>query len=353
MTPEEFRKRVIKRESLIRLITLGIFVVIGLLTLLGVPGMLVSFLLAFVITYMFKPVVNALERNGTNRTAAILIPFSVVGVLLWGVYKLLLPGITESLVELQAELPKYSASLGELFETHSKTVNELLSKFGNFDVTARLTEWAKTSSSNFLTELPNFISLSLTTLLLAPFFAFFMLRDGRSITKELLQLVPNNFFELSLNLIYQINQQLGGFIRARLVESLLVGAVVWPGLYLLDVPYSLFLAIVAGLTNLIPYIGPVIGAAPGLAIGFVSGATSTVLMLIALVYVVAQILDMIFIIPLVIAKIVDLHPVTVVVVIIIGSQVMGVLGMIISIPVASILKLTFSVFYNHVVDIRG
>ena len=67
--------------------------------------------------------------------------------------------------------------------------------------------------------MPNWISQFLSTLLLAPFFAFFMLRDGQNISRKLLALVPNNLFETALNIFYQINQQLGGFIRARLVEA--------------------------------------------------------------------------------------------------------------------------------------
>ena len=70
------------------------------------------------------------------------------------------------------------------------------------------------------------------------------------------------------------------------------------------------------------------------------------------VYFIAQLIDTLLIIPLVIAKIVNLHPVTVVIAIIIGSQLMGVLGMIISIPVASALKVTTSAVYNHVVGFR-
>lgn len=75
--------------------------------------------------------------------------------------------------------------------------------------------------------------------------------------------------------------------------------------------------------------------------------------IVAIIYVLAQLVDMIFVIPLVVAKIVDLHPVTVLIVIIVGSNFMGVLGMIISVPIASIAKLTFTEIYNNVVEFRG
>ena len=113
------------------------------------------------------------------------------------------------------------------------------------------------------------------------------------------------------------------------------------------------MAVFAGATNLIPYVGPLIGAVPGLLVAVINQNSSGTLALVGAIYVIAQAVDMLFIIPLVVAKIVDLHPVTVVIVIIVGSQIMGVLGMIISVPVASIIKLTFTEFYNHVVDFRS
>ena len=109
---------------------------------------------------------------------------------------------------------------------------------------------------------------------------------------------------------------------------------------------------VAGLTNLIPYIGPLIGAVPAILIALVNGYSGLSILAVVLVYVVAQVIDAGFLIPLMVAKIVDLHPVTVIVVIIAGAQLMGVLGMIISIPVASTLKVTVSTVYRHLIDTR-
>ena len=75
--------------------------------------------------------------------------------------------------------------------------------------------------------------------------------------------------------------------------------------------------------------------------------------MVCLVYLLAQVIDIVFIIPLVVAKIVNLHPVTVIIAIIIGAQLMGVLGMVISIPITSALKLTITAVYQHLVDFRS
>jgi putative permease len=354
MTPEEQRQKIVKRERWIKLSIVAAILFGAGVVLLAIPGMLISFLLAFVLTYLFKPLVNYLERRGMGRATAILIPFVILGGIIAGSSSILIPKAVDQATALQSELPKYIKGVTDIATRHTKKINTALGQFGNVNVAGKIETWLQSTSGSLLVNIPNWISQFLTTLILAPFFAFFMLRDGREISRQLLGFVPNNLFELSLNLAYQINQQLGGFIRARLLESVIVGAVVWAGLYLMDFPYAALLAVFAGITNLIPYIGPIIGAVPAITVAMVNqeGSSSTIA-LVGLVYLIAQVVDMLFIIPLVIAKIVDLHPVTVVIVIIIGGQFMGVVGMIISIPVASVIKLTFTVFYNHVVDFRS
>lgn len=353
VTPVQIRQIIVRRERRAKLLIVALILIGGLTILLAVPGMLISFLIAFVITYLFKPVVNYCERKGLNRTSSIIIPFVLTGLLITSVSSFFIPRMTQQAEAFQSELPKYVAGVSELVKKNTSKINKLIAPFSKVDMAEQAGQWLQSTSGSLLNNIPNWISQFLSTLLLAPFFAFFMLRDGQKISRSLLALVPNNLFEAALNLVYQINQQLGGFIRARLLEALIVGVVVWCGLYLLDFPYAALLSILAGATNLIPYVGPVIGAVPGLLVAVVNQQSSGSIALVGLVYVVAQAVDMLFIIPLVVAKIVDLHPVTVVIVIIVGSQVMGVLGMIISVPVASILKLTFTEFYNHVVDFRS
>ncbi|MDZ4677198.1 MAG: AI-2E family transporter [Oligoflexia bacterium] len=354
MTPDQQRQKIVKRERWIKLTIVAVILISALVVLLAIPGMLVSFLIAFVITYLFKPPVNYLERMGVGRTIAILIPFIVLGGIIATSSSILIPKAADQISALQLELPKYIKGVSDITIRHTKKFNSALSQFSSVNLSEKIELWLQGASGSLLISIPNWVTQLFTTMILAPFFAFFMLRDGREISRQLLGFVPNHLFELSLNLMYQINQQLGGFIRARLLESVIVGVVVWLGLSIMGFPYSAILAVFAGLTNLIPYIGPIIGAVPAIIVAMVNqeGGTSTIA-LVGLVYLIAQIVDMLVIIPLVIAKIVDLHPVTVVIVIITGGQFMGVLGMIISIPVASIIKLTFTVFYNHVVDFRS
>lgn len=344
-----------------RWLKLGAVLVILLgtgLLLLTVDNLLLSFVLAFVINYLLAPLVNRLERSGMARQTAIMIPFIGTGVLLAFAVYMILPLITEQAMALEEQFPKYQHELLALIGRTEIRMKHFFNMY-NFKFTEAANSWLLAKTAELSTFLPSVVSQSLTVAILAPFLAFFMLQDGRRLSRAMLAMVPNNLFELALNLHHQINDQMGGFIRARFLEAAIVGLVVWLGFAVIGFPYAPLLAIFAAITNLIPYIGPIIGAVPAVLIALISeeGAIyepmSLNLVIVTSIYFIAQLIDVLFIIPFVVARIVNLHPVTVIVVIIIGAQLMGILGMVISIPVASVMKLTLSAVYNHLLDFRA
>jgi len=324
-----------------------------LVVVLAVEYLLVSCLRAFVIADLLGPLVNHIERNGANRVSATILVFVSAGSLLVLLAAWVFPYIGNALSGLQNEAPKYITGFSHLLQEGESRLTEIL---GPISQSIDATQYAETAltnwSQNFFDQFPRFLKQFFTVMLLGPFLAFFMVKDGRGILRGLLGIVPNNTFEAALSLLHQINQQIGSFVRARLLEAIIVGFVTWVGLAMIQFPFAILLAVFAGLTNLIPYIGPVIGFVPALVIGLVNGLHSVDLALLILVYLVAQAIDVMFLIPVVVAKIVDLHPVTVIIVIIAGSQVLGILGMIISIPVAATLKVTIGTIYRHITEAR-
>lgn len=348
----------LRRERLLKLIAVLMVLIMGGVIILTVDNMLISFVLAFVINYLLSPVVGFLERRGLPRQTSILVPFLVTGALISFSVYLVLPLISQQLDLLDSQLPQYQIELMNLVSSAEARFKVFLKSY-NISFGQSMNAWIMNKTAELSALLPSAITRSITVLLLAPFFAFFMLQDGRRISRSVLSLVPNNLFELALNLRHQLNEQLGGFIRARFFEAAIVGAVVWLGLQIAGFPYAALLGVFAAVTNLIPYIGPIIGAIPAILIALISkdamitSSMNVNLILVTSIYFFAQLVDIVFIIPFVVAKIVNLHPVTVMIVIIIGSEVMGILGMVISIPVASATKLIFNTFYDHLTEFRS
>jgi putative permease len=179
-------------------------------------------------------------------------------------------------------------------------------------------------------------------MILVPLFTFFFLRDGRRIRSACVSLAPNRHFEMAHDLSYLVSRQLSQFVRGRVLEAIIVGLVVAGGLSLTDIRYAPMLGIFAGITNLIPYIGPIIGMIPGLLIAFADLGVGGQFWWIVILYVlIAQVLvDNFILIPILISRVSNLHPLLVFFAIIVGGKLYGVIGMIIGVPIVSVVKIT-------------
>ena len=332
-------------------------IIIGLISLclamlILIDNMLVSFLFAFVISYLSEPLISYFERKGIDRVISISLYFLFASLLLVFLIALLYPLIAEQASNFQSELPKYTDGINQFLVALEDRISVPLFPLYPVHLSSNVGDFFQRWLDLLIGSVPTIAQSIVTVFILSPFFAFFLLRDGRLLRRQFLAIVPNFLFEVALNLTHNINTHIGGFIRARLLEAFIVGVVVWVGLTIIDFPYAAFLALFAAVTNLIPYIGPIIGVIPAYMIALINTDFELTILLITSVYTIAQLIDVFFIIPFVVARIVDLHPITVVVVIIIGSQVMGVLGMIISIPVTKSIKLTITTIYEHLVEFK-
>tara|TARA_Y100001935_G_C17291156_1_gene503401 strand:- start:1048 stop:2103 length:1056 start_codon:yes stop_codon:yes gene_type:complete len=344
--------RQIRRLNRIRLFVFFLLLVFLLTAVFVIENLLVSTLVAFVISYLLNPIVNHLERRGFSRMWSTFWTFTLVGGLIGLTAFLVFPIFSSAILGLQQEAPKYIEGLSQLIEELEKHLKGFSGPLLSLDLREYAVSSLTQGSEVFFNRLPGFLKQTFTVMMLGPFLAFFMVKDGRAILRQTFNLIPNHIFETALSLQHQINHQLGFFVRARLFEALLVGLVTWLGLVLIDFPFSLLLALFAAVTNLIPYIGPLIGMIPALVIALVNGSSSFDLFLVFGVYAIAQFIDGFVLIPFFVAKIVNLHPVTVIIVIIAGSQFMGILGMIISIPLTSAAKVTLEAVYRHLTESR-
>ncbi len=340
-------------ERRIKLVFFLAALILLLLAVAKIENFMISLILGFVTSYMLAPLVDLLERKGFSRQWATVIPFLGLTIGIVIAIQLVVPRLTEQVATLKTNLPKYVEVATGLFTRAESEVVGIIKTVYPGDITSTVQPHILGWATDFFQGLPNYISKSLMILFLTPLLAFFILLDGRQFVRSFLTLVPNNFFELALNLNHQIGSQIGGFIRARFVQSTLVGAVIWIGLMILGFPYALVLAVVGGILNVIPYLGPLIAVVPAVLISLSGGTDGSELAWIAIIYTTAQVLDAALITPFVVARIVNLHPVTVILVIIVGSQMMGVLGMIICIPIFSALKVSTIAIYKHLTDFRS
>jgi len=192
----------------------------------------------------------------------------------------------------------------------------------------------------------------LTFAVLVPFVAFFFLKEGRRLTRCLMALVPNAYFELCLNLMYQANKQIGNYIRGQLLAVLLVSTLSVSGLSIIGVYYALPLGILAGLANVIPYLGPLIGIVCSSIVALATGGGLAMVTKVIVMFLVIQLIDNVLIQPTMVAKSVELHPLVVLFVVMVGSQLMGIVGMLIAVPLTGIAKVSVQTIYEGVRQYR-
>ena len=192
----------------------------------------------------------------------------------------------------------------------------------------------------------------LTFVVIVPFVAFFFLKEGRRLTRCLMALVPNAYFELCLNLMYQANKQIGNYIRGQLLAVLVVSVLAISGLSILGVYYALPLGLLAGLANVIPFLGPLIGIVCSSIVALATGGGLAMVAKVIVMFLVIQLIDNVLIQPTMVAKSVELHPLVVLFVVMVGSQLMGIVGMLIAVPLTGIAKVSGQTIYEGVKQYR-
>jgi predicted PurR-regulated permease PerM len=162
--------------------------------------------------------------------------------------------------------------------------------------------------------------------------------------------VPNKYFETFLTLIHEINQQISNYIRGQLTDTFIVGVLAIIGLYLFGIKYAIFIGAVAGIANIVPYIGPFFGFTFGGLLVLID--TGSIINMLKVVGVLAfvKLLDDIAISPLAVSRSVNVHPLMVIIVISVGGLLHGVWGMLLSVPLYCSMRVSFRILYKGFVE---
>ena len=244
---------------------------------------------------------------------------------------------------LLSDFPRYTSQLITYLREAQASWQSRFPFLEQYDLTQTVRTTAEQVLSFILVQTPKSALKLGSLMILVPIFSFFFLRDGTTIMRGLTSLAPNRYFEMAHDLSFLISRQMAHFVRGRIIEAVIIGAVVTAGLSLTDIRYAPLLGLFAGITNLIPYVGPIVGMIPGILIAAVDLGFGGQFWWIVILYIlIAQvILDNFILIPILISRVANLHPVLVILAIIMGGKLYGVLGMIIGVPIASAFKIAF------------
>ncbi len=323
------------RQWKVFVVTISITAPIFALSLFSQVFLLLT--LSLGLTMVLKPIVNYLENKGIPRAAAILGLFVLMGGL--AVFSLitLYPIIVFQASNLAASFDSkhFSAMVNKLSESISRQAPFLKPGAVNERVNLLLANAAQSAES----LAAGLISVA-ASLIIVPFITFFLLNDYYKMQKALIENVPNKYFEMALNVISKLEDQISKFIRGTCIESIVVAVLYTISYNIIGVQYALVLGIIGGIMNIIPFAGPFIGAIPVVAVSVVQYGDLSMLIPIAISTIVVQQIDQFFVQPTVFSKIMSIHPLIMFLVILVGGEVLGVMGMVLSIPIYTIILVT-------------
>ena len=252
------------------------------------------------------------------------------------------PVISAEVETVQSYLPRVESYVQKKYEIFNEEVKIRTGIEVGDKYFYQALDWVRKTSTNLLLNIPKLLASLIEWVFLVPLIIFFFLKDGRIFKRGILRLTPNSIFERFYFLSHKFNKKLGDYIFAKFVEASIVGVTITTGLIILDVRFGLLFGVIAGITNIIPYVGLIIGFVPPILFALVEYGYGTTLGAIMMLFLIANFIDIAIVFPILVSKVVDLHPLLVVVSVILGSQWLGIVGMIISIPFAAALKANFS-----------
>lgn len=300
------------------------------------PDLVLALIISVLVTFILKPLVKLLEfRFGLRRSLAILLVFAVAGsVAVFGVMQLV-PLVMSRAQDLYNQFKTFPFDQ-KLLEASSDLVKSI--PFITADQLAEKTRQVMKSGIESMGDaLQNAVGF-LVTLSIVPFVTYFMLAEGDIAIKKLIERVPNKYFEMTLNVLSKIERDLVGYLRGWILDSIIIGILSIIGLLIIGVDYAFIIGAIAGIANLVPYLGPVVGAVPAFLVSLTQFGDFRMLVPIIVLTVTIQAIDNTIVQPICFSKSVDMHPLTVILVLIIGNELMGIAGMILGIPIATILK---------------
>jgi putative permease len=304
-----------------------------------------SFLLSFVIAYLFDPFVVMMEQKKIRRIQGIIILYIALGILGIFCFVFLVPLVNIRWGSLLAELPKYlqkgkdivlgmvgssapayvTPELRWMLDQITGSMDNLLSKVGSgiYSAAGR-------------------VAFNLLNLLLAPILVFFMLFYKQDIISGITSWLPARHRETILAQGREINASIGGYLRGQLIISLIVAVLSTIALFFLDVDYALLNGIFAGCASVLPFIGVVIAMIPPLFFAYVKFQSGIILAKVLAAFALIYFMEGYLIKPLVFRKSMNLNPLVTIIVVMAFGELMGFWGILLAIPIAAAIKVVTS-----------
>jgi predicted PurR-regulated permease PerM len=341
---DERRRR---RQDIAFAVALTLFGLVSLWVLFLVRHVLLLLYVAGLLAIGFSPAVRWLEqrrgavadgkrRRRLPRWAAILILYVLIIGVLGGLLAVILPPLISQSTDLWQNLPTYADELQGVLQrrgliSHPYTWNEMLKNVPSPGL-------AVAGVFGALQSVAGAVGAFVTILVLP----YYLLLDAQSLESGFLRIFPHNQRREVATLTHEVTLKISAWLGGQLVLAFIIGSTAALGLWLLGVPYFYVLALVAGVGELIPVVGPILAAIPAILVAFTVSVETGIFT--ASYFVIQQFVENHFLVPRVMQRQVGVSAVTVIAALLIGSELLGIVGALLAVPTAAILQVLFEAF---------
>ena len=315
-------------------------------------------ILSGLLFYLLNPLVDLMEKYKINRVLAISIIFIIIAILL-------IIGLAIAIPNLQRQVVIFAQNVPSYLEDADRVIDDLVTKrlpddfrpqleqvLANFSTQA--TAWASNISSkavNWVSALISGTSQVIVALIIMPFMLFYLLRDGKGLRDYITQFLPNKLREPVGKVLSDVNQQLSNYVRGQITVAFIVAIMFIIFFKIIGLRYAVTLGITAGILNLVPYLGSFLAMIPALVLGLIAGPV--MLLKVIIVFIVEQTIEGRFVSPLILGSQLNIHPITILFVLLTSGSMFGIWGVLLGIPIYASAKVVISEIFDWYKGVSG
>jgi predicted PurR-regulated permease PerM len=325
-------------------------------------GVLLPYILGLVLAYLLLPLVNWLDRHmparlhawRLARPLAIILTYLLLLILVAGIVAFFVPLVVEQVDVLVKNWPGLASQVRDwgtrgwgwytknIPATWRQTIEVTLKGLLDEVLTALRNGLVATATTVFST-----ISFVIG-LVVIPFWLFYILHDESQVKAGTLQALPQQLRADVQCLASLIDDVLSAYIRGQLLLCFFVGGMATIALFIIGVPFALVLGLIAGIFEALPFVGPILGAIPAIIVALLADPVSAIW--VAVAFFAIQQVENLILVPRISGKSVKLHPAMVMVVLVVGNQLAGFLGMLMAVPITALIRDVFKYLYLRLLD---
>jgi len=355
-------------KSILNITNLAVIgVLIGLiLFIIKIASVFGIFIFSFVIAFLLYPLVDWVNERRIPRVWSILIVYIIIGVILVGISAAIVPAVIAQADSFLSKVPDFIERFNaETVPLISQKLEQLqgvgitpgdINDYLNSLIPA-VQKWALDAGKHLAAGLQGAVG-GIVTMFTVPIIVFYLLLDAPKIYSSLMKFAPPRTGSEVDTLLENLSKMLGHYLRGQLKLSFLMFAITTIALWILGVRHALLLGVLAGITEIIPIIGPIIALIPALLAGYFEPCDAGVglighfglpgigrALIILAFYLVLQWFEGNIMVPRIMGKDLNLHPLTVMFALLAGGYLAGVFGMLLGLPIAAVLKVIFETYY--------